>query len=287
MGSIEKGTEAQADGASNTEVTISAEETIKQMVTEPVDIPVQEVAQSAYMPANESEMTAFVDAQDRLFTVHDQGVIRGEGRSPLTLGTARSNGRIEPIDIDAAVAVSTGDLIVANGSQKTLVRFSADGRPKGEIAKAIGARRLAVSPQDTLAALDVVRLPSRVVEPLIAASIVYVAAENLIAAYRDVRPSVLHRALLTFGFGLVHGLGFATVLRESGLGSSGRGVAGPLVQFNLGVESGQLAVAAVVFPLILAMRRRPALQFDRRWVPTCSAAVAAAGAWWLVQRVAL
>ena len=53
------------------------------------------------------------------------------------------------------MAVSTGDLIVANRSQKTLVRFSADGRPKGEIAKAIGARRLAVSGQDTLAALDV------------------------------------------------------------------------------------------------------------------------------------
>lgn len=98
---------------------------------------------------------AFVDAQDRLFTIHNQGVIRGEGRSPLTLGTARSNGRIEPIDIDAAAAVSTGDLIVANRSQKTLVRFWADGRPKGEIAKAIGARRLAVSEQDTLAALDV------------------------------------------------------------------------------------------------------------------------------------
>ena len=97
---------------------------------------------------------AFVDAHDRVFTIHDQGVIRGEGRSPLALATARSNGRIEPIDIDAAVAVSTGDLIVANRSQKTLVRFSADGRPKGEIAKAIGARRLAVSPQDSLAALD-------------------------------------------------------------------------------------------------------------------------------------
>lgn len=97
---------------------------------------------------------AFLDAQDRLFTIHDQGVIRGEGRSPLALATARSNGRVEPIDIDAAVAISTGDLIVANRSQKTLVRFSADGRPKGEIAKAIGARRLAVSPQDNLAALD-------------------------------------------------------------------------------------------------------------------------------------
>ena len=98
---------------------------------------------------------AFLDAQDHLFTIHDDGVIRGEGRSPLALATARSNGRVEPIDIDAAAAISTGDLVVANRAQKTLVRFSADGRPKGEIAKAIGARRLAVSQQDNLAALDV------------------------------------------------------------------------------------------------------------------------------------
>jgi hypothetical protein len=97
---------------------------------------------------------AFLDAQDRLFTIHDRGVIRGEGRSPLALATARSNGRVEPIDIDAAVSLSTGDLIVANRSQKTLVRFTGDGRPKGEMAKAIGARRLAASQQDGLAALD-------------------------------------------------------------------------------------------------------------------------------------
>ena len=160
-------------------------------------------------------------------------------------------------------------------------------RSFGEAAKIVTCFTVAHSITLALAALDVVRLPSRIVEPLVAASIVYVAAENLFAAYRDVRPSVLHRALLTFGFGLVHGLGFATVLRESGLGSSSRGVAGPLVQFNLGVEVGQLAVAAVVFPLILALRRRPSLDFDRRWVPACSAAVAAAGTWWLVQRVAL
>jgi len=119
-------------------------------------------AVTAFGPAGEVMATreapdteaAFIDAQDRLFTIHDQGVIRGEGRSPLALATARTNGRVEPMDIDAAVAVSTGDLIVANRSQKTLVRFSADGRPKGEMAKAIGARRLAASPQDNLAALD-------------------------------------------------------------------------------------------------------------------------------------
>ena len=113
---------------------------------------VGEVVSTRQAPETEA---AFLDAQDRLFTIHDDGVIRGEGRSPLALATARSNGRVEPIDIDAAAAISTGDLIVANRSQKTLVRFAADGRPRGEIAKAVGARRLAVSQRDNLAALDV------------------------------------------------------------------------------------------------------------------------------------
>jgi hypothetical protein len=92
--------------------------------------------------------------------------------------------------------------------------------------------------------------------------------------------------LITFCFGLVHGLGFASALREAGLGSGSRGLMGPLVQFNLGVEIGQLAVAAFVFPLMLALRNRPALKFDRRWVPACSAAVALVGGWWLVTRIA-
>ena len=140
-----------------------------------------------------------------------------------------------------------------------------------------------------LAALDVVRLSPRVVEPMIAASIVYVAAENLWQSRADVavdRHRVGRRMLITFGFGLIHGLGFASALREAGLGSTSRGLLGPLVQFNLGVEAGQLAVAAFIFPIILALRNRPGLKFDRRWVPACSAVVAAVGGWWLVTRIA-
>jgi hydrogenase/urease accessory protein HupE len=139
-----------------------------------------------------------------------------------------------------------------------------------------------------LAALDLIRLPSRVIEPVIAASIVYVALENLIRfrgeKARD-KGRLIWRATVTFAFGLVHGLGFASVLRELGLGSTSGGVVLPLLKFNLGVESGQLAVAAVIFPLILWARRRGPL-LERRLVPACSVFIALVGAWWLFERVA-
>ena len=86
-------------------------------------------------------------------------------------------------------------------------------------------------------------MPSRVVEPLIAATIVIVGVENLL---RGDEPR--GRWVLTFGFGLVHGLGFAGALKAIGLGTAGTSVVGPLVAFNLGVELGQLPVAA---PLLL------------------------------------
>jgi hydrogenase/urease accessory protein HupE len=134
-----------------------------------------------------------------------------------------------------------------------------------------------------LAALDVVRLSSRVVEPVIAASIVYVALENVLAP-RQRKGRLAWRAGVTFAFGLVHGLGFASVLRELGLGTTPDGVVLPLLRFNLGVEAGQLAVASVVFPLILFARRRPSMEY--RLVPVCSVLIALVGAYWLFERVA-
>ncbi|MBL9202016.1 MAG: HupE/UreJ family protein, partial [Opitutaceae bacterium] len=97
-----------------------------------------------------------------------------------------------------------------------------------------------------LAALEVLSLPARLVEPVIAASIVYVGVENLLRRGAEPRG----RWALTFAFGLVHGFGFAGVLRELGLGAGGQGIALPLLTFNLGVEAGQIAIAAVVLPLL-------------------------------------
>jgi hydrogenase/urease accessory protein HupE len=129
-----------------------------------------------------------------------------------------------------------------------------------------------------LAALDLVALSPRLVEPLIAASIVFVGVENLLR-----RGEPRWRWVLTLAFGLIHGFGFAGVLKEAGLGSTGAGLLVPLFSFNLGVEVGQVAVAAVVLPLLWRLRRWPA--FERRGQLLISVFVVLAGAYWLVQRL--
>ncbi len=128
-----------------------------------------------------------------------------------------------------------------------------------------------------LAATGVVNVPPRIVEPLIAASIVYVGLENLLRQ----QPSTRWR--LTFGFGLIHGFGFAGALRELGIGSSGLAVALPLGSFNLGVEAGQFAVALVVLPLFWALRSQSALSI--RLTSACSVLVVFVGGYWLIDRM--
>jgi hydrogenase/urease accessory protein HupE len=130
-----------------------------------------------------------------------------------------------------------------------------------------------------LATLNIVNLPSRVVEPMIAASIFYVGVENLVRRGAEPRG----RWALTFAFGLIHGFGFASVLRELGIGSNGHGIAMPLFTFNLGVELGQVSIAAVVLPIVWQLRKNPV--FVRRGVPILSMFVALAGLYWFLQRV--
>jgi hydrogenase/urease accessory protein HupE len=129
-----------------------------------------------------------------------------------------------------------------------------------------------------LAALGVVTLPGRVVEPLIAATIVFVGVENLA---RGDEPK--GRWLLTFAFGLVHGLGFAAALQQIGLGANGTSIVGPLVAFNLGVELGQLAVAVPLLALLWKLRARP--MFARHGARATSLIVVGFGIVWLVQRL--
>ncbi|OYV05185.1 MAG: hypothetical protein CFE26_12930 [Verrucomicrobiales bacterium VVV1] len=129
-----------------------------------------------------------------------------------------------------------------------------------------------------LAAMKIVTLPSQWVESFIALSIIFVGVENV---FLKVEPK--RRAVLTFAFGLVHGLGFANVLRDIGLGSNGHSIFGPLISFNLGVETGQLALVAIVLPILIKLRKRP--RFEKYAVPVMSVAVILMGSVWLFERV--
>lgn len=126
-----------------------------------------------------------------------------------------------------------------------------------------------------LATFNLITVSPRIVEPLIAASIIYVGFENI------VREDFSKRWMLTFAFGLVHGCGFATILRDRGIGADGEGVAAPLVWFNVGVEVGQIAIAALLLPVIWKMKPT----FPKRWVPATSVALIVLGSYFLVQRV--
>jgi hypothetical protein len=124
----------------------------------------------------------------------------------------------------------------------------------------------------------IVSLPSRVVEPLIALSIVYVAIENVFTAK-------LHawRPVVVFCFGLLHGMGFAGVLSEIGLPRSEFVPA--LLSFNAGVEYGQLAVILAAFLVIgLPLRNKP--WYRRRVVIPGSLLIAAVGLYWAIERLA-
>ncbi len=129
-----------------------------------------------------------------------------------------------------------------------------------------------------LAANNIVSIPASVVEPLIAASIVYVGVENTFG-WGNVRG----RTALVFAFGLLHGLGFASVLGDYGIATER--FAAALIGFNIGVEFGQLAVIAIAFALVGWFIRR---DWYRRVIAIpASLVIAAIGAYWVVERTLL
>jgi hypothetical protein len=143
-----------------------------------------------------------------------------------------------------------------------------------EVLKVVTAFTVAHSITLTLAVLGLVSLPSRLVESVIAASVMLAALNNL-------RGTVARRRwVMAFAFGLVHGFGFASVLADLGLPQGALALA--LAGFNIGVELGQLAIVAAFLPLAFALRgtvfyRLGVLQLG-------SAVVALLAAWWLVER---
>ncbi len=129
----------------------------------------------------------------------------------------------------------------------------------------------------TLAALNVINPPERLIESVIALSIIFIGIDNLVVgrAGRDVRVWV------AFFFGLVHGFGFAGVLREFGL--PGQALAWSLFSFNLGVEIGQACIVVVIASL-LALIRKHSQVVDRRIAVIGSIVVVIAGSYWFVER---
>ncbi|MFK7870442.1 MAG: HupE/UreJ family protein [Roseobacter sp.] len=163
----------------------------------------------------------------------------------------------------------------------------------GPLLWQVSAFTLAHTVTLALGALGLVTLPAHIVEPLIAASIVYVAVENIFMQGRLSR----WRPMIIFGFGLLHGLGFASVLGEFGL-PQGQFVPA-LIGFNVGVEIGQLtviAIAALLLMLCVQLARRadlPAEEMPAGVYPVmfravslpASVIIAVIGAYWSIERV--
>jgi hypothetical protein len=145
------------------------------------------------------------------------------------------------------------------------------------VFKVVTAFTLAHSLTLTLAALDLVRLPSRLTESVIAGSIIVAALNNIFPVVTETR------ARIAFAFGLLHGFGFASVLADMGLPQGARVVS--LIAFNLGIEAGQLAVVLAVMPIIYGLRC--GAFYRRAFMPWGSAAIAAVAFVWLVQRAVL
>jgi hypothetical protein len=143
-----------------------------------------------------------------------------------------------------------------------------------QVLKVVTAFTVAHSITLSLAVLGVVAPPARLVETLIAFSVLIAAANNLV-------PMVTKRLwCVAFGFGLIHGFGFANVLIDLGLPKAALALA--LFGFNLGVELGQVAIVLAFLPLAFAIRSTWSY---RRWLmPGASLAIAGIAALWLAER---
>ena len=140
----------------------------------------------------------------------------------------------------------------------------------------------------SLAALDILSPSARFIEPLIALTIVVVGADNLLVlrsrAHSSTHSETDIRAWLAIAFGLIHGFGFAYVLKEFGLPQAALGWS--LFAFNLGVEIGQLLIVAVVAGTLTLVRRKSAAA-SRQIAFVGSIAVILAGLYWFIARVFL
>jgi len=156
------------------------------------------------------------------------------------------------------------------------------------ILKIITSFTLAHSLTLTIAALGIFLLPSRLTESLIALSIAYVAIENVLMIARHETKQwytklfladVSKRWLVALFFGLIHGFGFSSALREIGIPSNE--LVTSLISFNVGVEFGQLLIIATLLPLLWFVRKK---HWDNNVIKVVSIIIGIVGLIWFVQR---
>ena len=246
---------------------------------------------------NETRATIEIDftcdaSHGRLDIAEDWRAFLGEHYQ--TLGNLRTPGgerqvifgeetRSVSVDIDRTVAtgwfdfvkLGIGHILTGYDHLLFLVALLATARGGWSVVRIVTAFTLAHSVTLSIAALGIVTVPERIIEPLIAATIVWVALENLFATDPD-----RMRWLWSFGFGLVHGFGFASALGELGL--RGPALVRGLVGFNIGVEIGQLIFVAVFLPALTWLARGRGARLTPR---IASLAVAVIGTYWLVERI--
>ncbi|WML50608.1 HupE/UreJ family protein [Neobacillus sp. PS3-34] len=126
----------------------------------------------------------------------------------------------------------------------------------------------------TLAVLGIADIPSKLVESCIALSICYVAIENIF------KRKINYRWAITFGFGLIHGLGFASILKDMNLPKSNLAVA--LINFNLGIEFIQLLIVLLIIPVLMKLQK--AVKY-RDYMRIGSVLIFILGLIWLIQRL--
>jgi hypothetical protein len=200
-----------------------------------------------------------------------------EGRVEDAEPVPEADGEAQPIGTGFVAFVGQGSIHIFGGLDHVLFVFClvVAVRSWKRLAMVLTSFTIAHSITLILGALDLVFVSPRLVEPLIAASIIYVAIENM------VRKEPKARVGVTFGFGLIHGLGFSSVLQELGLPTTD--LVPALLGFNVGVELGQLMLVAPVFPLMLWLRKG-----DRSYKRVrigFSVAVTIIALWWFIERL--
>src|SRR6266571_1816285 len=203
-----------------------------------------------------------------------KGLLRlehGAGTRTAIFSPERATQQFELAKISALTQLLPAVLAYAGGRWQAVAQF----RPAfWDVFKIVTSFTVAHSITLSLAALGVISLPSRLVESAIATSVVLAALNNVFPRVHG------RRWMVAFAFGLIHGFGFASVLRDLGLPQGALLIA--LVGFNLGVEVGQLAIVSAFLPVAYALR---ASWFYRRLVFLGgSIAIAAIAGIWLVER---